>query len=273
MGIFKIKILRVLTIETLSLIAKLNIRISLPCYWLCHYLKGSGKDLEVPSWVFKEAEESIARSIMLNDGVYNYGDSGLYCLNHSTVYDGYGFNGRPRLFYLVGGFHFKYYETTRRVLGRDVYDWHPTRPGEYFTSPLGKGYLIRALVWLAALLFGADYFVQEGFCTRDASISNKLWEDMELVGAKPFTSIIKGTLSKEVLESTYRDIWEESGTYWENKTYWVPQIGFIDFSATLGTEPEDFMALRPWLQVNCESFENLDNSQFNLFPEGDEDDR
>ena len=133
-----------------------------PVRWLLHFLVGSGKNLKVPDYIVVAAKSALERAMRDND-YRNSGLSGKYCVNHSTLYDGSGFHGRPTLFYLLGGFTFYYDETTGRVSGYDEYDWHSNGDGNYFTSPLGDGKVMTAIVKVMGKLFGDDLFVVDGW--------------------------------------------------------------------------------------------------------------
>lgn len=158
-----------------------------PVRWLLHFLVGSGKNLKVPDYIVVAAKSALERAMRDND-YRNSGLSGKYCVNHSTLYDGSGFHGRPTLFYLLGGFTFYYDETTGRVSGHDEYDWHSNGDGNYFTSPLGDGKVMTAIVKVMGKLFGDDLFVVDGWPSNETGISNKLWEEFYKVGAKSFKS-------------------------------------------------------------------------------------
>lgn len=154
-----------------------------PLMWLRHYLLGSGKALRVPTHLLTEAKSALVRAIIYGDS-YSSSHFGKYhCLDHSTLYEGSGFYNRPSLFYLVGGFTFLL-RKDGKISGKDIYDWHPTESGEYFTSPLGTPVAVAILNWI----FGNGWFVNVGFPCGESGISNKLWADMELVGARPFQS-------------------------------------------------------------------------------------
>lgn len=159
-----------------------------PVRWLLHFLVGSGKDLKVPDYIVIGAQSALERAMRDND-YRNSGLSGKYCVNHSTLYDGSGFHGRPTLFYLLGGFTFYYNEATGRVSGHDEYDWHSNGDGNYFTSPLGDGKVMTAIVKVMGKLFGDDLFVVDGWPSNETGISNKLWEEFYKVGAKSFNSV------------------------------------------------------------------------------------
>ena len=159
-----------------------------PVRWLLHFLVGSGKNLKVPNYIIVAAKSALERAMRDND-YRNSGLSGKYCVNHSTLYDGSGFHGRPTLFYLLGGFTFYYNEATGRVSGHDEYDWHSNGDGNYFTSPLGDGKVMTAIVKVMGKLFGDDLFVVDGWPSNETGISNKLWEEFYKVGAKSFNSV------------------------------------------------------------------------------------
>lgn len=156
-----------------------------PTMWLSHYLNGSGETLVVPVEVMEQAAPLFVNRcgylIDSCDGVNTVG------LHHSTLYEGSGFHGRPSLFYLVGGFTYQVEATTHgiRVSGEDVYDWHPSQAGKYFTSPIGTNKIICAI---AQLVLGS-YFSSENSVTGEKGISNRLWEDFLEVGAQDFKSI------------------------------------------------------------------------------------
>lgn len=159
-----------------------------PVEWLLHYLVGTGKDKKVPDYIVVGAKSALERAMKDND-YNNMSLSGMYCVNHSTLYEGSGFHGRPTLFYLLGGFSFYYDEATNRVSGHDYYDWHSNGDGNYFTSPLGEGKIMAIVVKIAGKLFGEDLFVTNGWPSGETGISNKLWEEFYSVGAKSFNSV------------------------------------------------------------------------------------
>lgn len=158
-----------------------------PVRWLLHFLVGSGKDLKVPDYIVVGAQSALERAMRDND-YENSRVTGKYCVNHSTLYEGSGFHGRPTLFYLLGGFTFNYDEATGRVSGYDEYDWHSNGDGNYFTSPLGDGKVMTTIVKIMGKLFGDDLFVVDGWPCGETGISNKLWEEFYKVGAKSFNS-------------------------------------------------------------------------------------
>ena len=187
----KLSILRVLFIIALaaSFAATFVVKkeYHLPVRWLLHFLVGTGKDLKVPDYVVVGAQSALEKAMKDN----NYGNiriSGMYCVNHSTLYEGSGFHGRPTLFYLLGGFSFYYDEATSRVSGHDYYDWHSNNDGNYFTSPLGEGIVMTTIVKIMGKLFGEDLFVTNGWPSGETGLSNKLWEEFYKVGAKSFKS-------------------------------------------------------------------------------------
>lgn len=193
----KLKILKVLATMGLHLLS-INSKYKYPCKWLLHYLKGSGKDLEVNKEIVLEAKEAFINTIK-----YEEEDSSIYgthCLYSSTLYNGKGFYNRPVLFYLVGGFSFNL-EDNGTIKATDRYDWHSTDNGEYFTSPLGGGKFAKTVVSILGLIFGKEYFVVDAFPCYQHGISNKLWEDFKEIGAKEFNTNIS---YKNLF--TYRDL-------------------------------------------------------------------
>lgn len=219
MGKVKLYVLKLMFIFVFSaviLTAKLTgnkkfVNLAWPMKWLRHYLLGKGTDLIVPDFIVKGAKSALLTAINrsnadLND--YCYWDAPIldvhedgsidlkrrYCVYHSTLYEGAGFFGRPVLFYLMGGFTFRLLEMEggeMEILGVDHYDWHPTPEGEYFTSPIGDGWLAKTAIKILGAIFGSQYFVNAGFPSNEAGISNKLWADMKLVGAQEFNSRFK----------------------------------------------------------------------------------
>ena len=169
-----------------------------PVKWLNHYLKGSGKPLEVPDELVYQARSALLGAINKDDYYNRYYSTtttltGKYCVSHSTLYEGRGFYGRPSLFYVMGGFTFRLYKKDGRYLvsGNDRYDWHPTEYGDYFTSPLGKSKAMVFIIKVLGLIFGNDLFVTNGWPMGEAGISNKLWDELHKVGAKAFNSYFK----------------------------------------------------------------------------------
>jgi hypothetical protein len=189
-------------------------QLAIPMIWLRHYLLGSGRDLSVP-------EEYVVGALDTILVAYRYDNGHIY---HSTCYKGSGFYNRPLLFYLVGGFTFGWEEKENgdiAISGVDHYDWHSTETydggKEYFTSPFysyqegewdedgeyipasGSGFIYH--LWkVLSFLFGEEYFPMRGFPSGDAGISNRLWEDMKLVGAKEFDSHVELTIPSCVVD-------------------------------------------------------------------------
>lgn len=157
----------------------------LPLKWLLHYVAGSGTKMIVPLKTVKAAKSAFMETIYRNDRWPVFGNK--HCLYHSTLYEGKGFYGRPTLFYLVGGFTFVLHKDGR-ISGKDCYDWHANPDGNYFTSPLGTSKWAVFFMALLDLVFGNDWFVTGGFPSSEAGISNKLWDDLHIVGARPFMS-------------------------------------------------------------------------------------
>lgn len=195
-------------------------KLVLPIVWLRHYLLGSGKAREVDTETVLAAK-AVFETAIAEANVEDYPECAPilgnwrkfhrpYCVYHSTLYEGKGFHGRPTLFYLLGGFTFRLYpgkaERELIVSGNDHYDWHADELGRYFSSPIGTGRIARAVIWLAGLLFGREYFLEENSphsVTGEMGVSNRLWADMKLVGAAEFNSFFEnvslGTYSKEEL--------------------------------------------------------------------------
>lgn len=207
-----------------------------PIKWLTHYLKGSGKALEVPAELVQQARTALFEAIFKDDYRSNYYKKNLlvgkYCVSHSTLYEGRGFYGRPSLFYVMGGFTFRLYKKDGRYLvsGNDHYDWHPTEYGDYFTSPLGDSKLMVTLVKILGLIFGNDLFVTKGWPMGQAGISNKLWDELHKVGAKAFNSYFKNIdLNITPLEEYYlifdevvreeEEIGAYEGFYWDKDDF------------------------------------------------------
>lgn len=168
-------------IATLGRIKKVR-ALRYPTQWLLHYILGSGKDLTVPKKVMKQAcplfESKCGAFVKAEE------EKNTVCIYSSTIYEGSGFHGRPSLFYLVGGFTYTVEIEGSGVCVKlsDHYDWHANPDGRYFTSPIGTGKVISKI---ATLIFG-DYFSSDNSVTGEIGISNKIWEDLKLIGAKEF---------------------------------------------------------------------------------------
>jgi len=196
-----------------------------------HYLKGSG--------TFKTLGEEhrgffkLIATMGLCYGGSNYHYSSLPIIkkdgrkikigwHHSTLYSGAGFKNRPELFYMIGGFSFSICKRGNRLIvsGKDRYDWHPNGVDEsgreiWFSSPLGGGKLGRFAIWLMSIVFGREYFtLGNNTVTGEAGISNKLWYDLQQVGAREFNTMWSFTygvkeinkLAQKILESDdYKD--------------------------------------------------------------------
>ena len=170
--------------------------------WLFFYLMGSGKPHKI-----KVDWESVVRSYNPTVNRFSTFIPGeeieeIVRIHHSTIYRGRGFWGRPIMFYVVGGMTLfltivkngknKYVQ----IYGEDIYDWHPADQfGNYFTSPLPNWLLVLPRFLLGT--WGEVYFPSNGFPTNLPGISNRLWQDLELVGAKPFTTIVDGIVSSK----------------------------------------------------------------------------
>lgn len=220
----KLYVLKLIIMAIIKMAIIINIKgLKYPLTWLLHYLEGSGAPMEVPSCLVQSAKSAFSKAIWYDCyGTIEGGEwEGKYCVSHSTLYEGCGFYNRPILFYLLGGFSFEAIKTSKgiAVIGEDVYDWHPTKEGNYFTSPLGNNILINLLVKLMRIIFGNEYFVSHGFPSGETGISNKLWADFEKVGAKPFKSKFKTVLwtSKEFEELIGKEVKRKNIRYLETK--------------------------------------------------------
>lgn len=240
---FKLRILRVMIIVALKIIITLSTnKLKLPMRWLLHYLIGSGHALIVPKSTINACCDTIS-NVIKRDGYVK----GSHCIDSSTLYDGRGFEGRPSLFYLVGGFTFNINTIQGRIClsGVDRYDWHPVQEGNYFTSPLGHGRLILTLVKVLAFVFGKEYFPINGFPSSEAGISNKLWEDFSLVGAREFTSHMACVLDMSLdISNAYLEgysLLSKNTLSSTRKGYWVDQELVIivddeeDINVTVGS--------------------------------------
>lgn len=201
----KLRILRavILAVSTAVIVAaKIGVKAAqpfeYPLIWLRHYVWGSGKAMHVPDHLVQQAKEAFRETLnryYAYEGWDSYAPDrssddpfGAYhCLYHSTIYEGSGFYNRPTLFYLLGGFTFLL-RRDGKVSGKDHYDWHPTKDGKYFTSPLGTGKVAAICMAIADKVFGHEWFVVGGFPSGEHGISNKLWDDLRLVGAREFNS-------------------------------------------------------------------------------------
>lgn len=216
-----------------------------PILWLRHYLRGSGKALRVPTQIVREAEQVFLTAIRESND--SYGNAPMlgryfsvkyrpYCVYHSTLYEGHGLHGRPTLFYLLGGFTFRLYpgDTWTRwdgkpvesliVSGNDHYDWHADESGRYFSSPIGTGIIAKAVIKIAGAIFGKKYFLEAGSpfsVTGEMGISNELWADMKLVGAREFNSffenveIYESGLTREEVEEVFDPDWSREQDEYE----------------------------------------------------------
>lgn len=201
----KLRVLRaiILAVSTAVIVAaKLGTKAAqpfeYPLIWLRHYVWGSGKAMNVPDHLVQEAKEAFRETLnryYAYEGWDSYAPDrssnnpfvAYHCLYHSTIYEGSGFYNRPTLFYLLGGFTFLL-RRDGKVSGKDHYDWHPTENGCYFTSPLGTGKVAAIAMAIADKVFGHEWFVVGGFPSGEHGISNKLWDDLHLVGAREFNS-------------------------------------------------------------------------------------
>lgn len=203
-NLFTLSVIRKSLLATMPTIIEVAKHIApiyeLPLKWLHHYIEGTGEDMVVPYKTVLEAKSAFDKAIVADNYNHLYDTlEGRYCVNSSVLYEGSGFADRPPLFYLLGGFSFtvskvEYDGTAYAVVsGTDHYDWHAAdEEGHYYTSPLGDGNIIKAMLSIAGKLFGEQYFPLEGWPMKEAGISNQLWEDLKLVGAKEFDSRFTG---------------------------------------------------------------------------------
>lgn len=229
----KLYILRVIFIIGITIVMPFSGKLHYPLKWLRHYIIGSGKAMNVPSGLVHEAFSALCYA----GGADNYGDSPLYlkgqsgrfCVNHSTLYEGHGFYNRPTLFYLLGGFSFT--AELDMLVGEDHYDWHSDENGNYFTSPLGDSKVILKLLKIAGAIFGTEYFTLCGFPSGEAGISNKLWEDLQFVGAKPFDSYFEYKMTRKE-ESKFK-----SHVKWAKEHFDAYRVeGIEDFIASFNSD-------------------------------------
>ncbi|MDK2839539.1 MAG: hypothetical protein PWQ83_1089 [Thermosipho sp. (in: thermotogales)] len=193
----KMKVLRVLIIIGLfvMVVVKKGTK-KYPYKFLLHYVLGSGKRMLLPEDVAIGVEETLISSIP-SGGV-----------KHSTKYVGRGFWGRPTMFYLVGGFSYRRVKYRRDgsilIKGVDRYDWHHTRDykgvKQYFTTPFPKQF-----VWVLSKIFGEKYFPMEGFPSGKPGISNRLWQELESVGAKSFDTYIRINIPRQKVEECVKE--------------------------------------------------------------------
>jgi len=174
--------------------------------WMYHYLTGRGSDMEVKVHLLEQVKSTLLEVVDEYDlclGWDRFEEDGVeyvvnwHHFNHSTLYPGAGFYGRPELFYLVGGFTFQSLwieDVCQSLYLKDEYDWHPNPEGWYFGSPLPIPWLIKALGWV----FGEKYFNMHCMPSMQCGISNELWHDLEYVGAKPFLTKGFVSLKKEM---------------------------------------------------------------------------
>lgn len=194
--------------------------------WLLHYLRGTGETLWVKEehllallptlkrewdWALEHPDcegSTLVKSVHTRRGSF-IDRVGFWS---TTLYEGRGFGSRPELFYILGCFTFTVrhdrdaaqggYVVT--VEGADRYDWHATPEGEYYTSPTA-----RWAVALAGLVFGREYFPLQGFPMGEPGISNRLWADLEKVGARPFKTRFRAV----VPEAAWEAAWQEADSY------------------------------------------------------------
>lgn len=180
--------------------------------WMFFYLSGSGKDRSLPAGLVPAKMVAAARGqehYVPGSGTRpscTVLSKGYAFHNNSMDYTGSGFSDRPEAFYLVGGMTWvvTYHKTNVTISGEDRYDWHPNEDGKFFTSPFS----VKVIIAMMGRLFGNEYFPIAGYPSGEPGISNKLWMDLALVGAKEFTTTVNLTFSskqwKKMLKSTKR---------------------------------------------------------------------
>lgn len=171
---------------------------NLPLQWLAHYCAGSGKVKKIPSHLISQVEDSL--NLAIERGMYNNNE---VFVHHSTLYEGTGFQNRPTLFYLVGGFTAKYLPSKKTVILKDVYDWHPSSSGEYFVSGFKFSPKLHRVL---NLFLGEKYYPLSGFPMGNPGFSNRLWHDLEKVGARPFTTVGKASMVLDFPEEGWTKI-------------------------------------------------------------------
>jgi hypothetical protein len=187
--------------------------------WLGHYALGTGADKMFP----KEWLEPVSQLII------STADKDGNFFIPSTSWEGSGFDTRPHGFYTVGGFSGHYDRESGVVEFEDVYDWHPmerTSPVSYqkaevwcwsetslpeidlellvkylpkMLQPLAVkalrhyGWTNINLDYLVEKILGPQYFGDSQFFGV-YGFSNKLWADLERVGARTFKTKFKGII-------------------------------------------------------------------------------
>jgi hypothetical protein len=161
--------------------------------------------------------------------VYKANSEGVFHWN-SDNWDGYSFNSRPAGFYTVGGFTGHYNRATGEVKFEDVYDWHrmvrtspdglgtaevwcwseynlPTIQLELLVKHLPsklQGVAVRLLQKFNLQEFNVGEFAEDWLGTQYVGdsdffgirgVSNKLWHDLQSVGAKSFKTVWSGKYS------------------------------------------------------------------------------
>ena len=219
------------------------------CKWLYYYLQGSGKTRNIPTDLIKDLLPSL-----LWDN-----EEGTVFFHNTSFYDGYGFNGRPPLFYMIGCFtaNIKKMSNGYEIAIEDVYNWHSTQVSteeykevvssisfeieettfnwedllewdllsykerKYLSQPKPQekvwveySYDISSYEevfeeewhcssipmdlpdWIHDFLHWImpKYYVLNGWPMGNKGFTNQLWYDLQLVGAKPFTSVFNGTV-------------------------------------------------------------------------------
>ena len=219
----KLQIIRIVVLIATGIVALIPNKSKWAALWLHYYLGGRGGKLLVPTETVYEVLPSL---LWLGEKTHNkivYYETYTIYFHNTTYYEGFGFEGRPSLFYMIGCFTARVKQLNSNkisVLIKDVYDWHPSvRYTVSSDDTLYREYQewmddqewSSIQVWYTCTfkfptfihrmlnyLLGDEYYPLEGFPSNLPGVSNKLWEDLKEVGAKPFTSIIKGIFNTEM---------------------------------------------------------------------------
>jgi hypothetical protein len=151
--------------------------------WMAHYLSRKGTDMVVPDRLLK----------CLDQDVFMYDDDDCIV---STDYPESGFYGRPELFYLVGGFGYRWERTDGQlhITAVDVYDWHPVKEYDWYTGEIlvDSWYFVSPVpvisekwVWRLNDFFGHTFF--DYSFDGEFGVSNYFWDWLD---GQPFNTIM-----------------------------------------------------------------------------------
>lgn len=219
MSLLKLSVIRLVLLAATGVVAivKKGSSIGWAALWLHYYLTGKGGKLQVPDelvfqllptilWVYERNNEERMETLKTYQVHFH----------STTYYEGRGFEGRPALFYMIGCFTARVKQITETKYSlyiKDVYDWHPNyvwtvegwnyssyedwmedenykKEEKWFTS--GFSFIPSKYDNLLNKFLGDDYYSLKGWPMGNPGLSNKLWFDLQKVGAKEFTSIVKG---------------------------------------------------------------------------------